>query len=95
MEKADKIYMVKGDFTWSDVGNFKSLKDLGIENSPGTVLIDSNAFVKTTKPTVVIGVKDIIVVETENGILIADEKQLERIKEGLEKLNKGIGGKIS
>ncbi|WP_277601149.1 hypothetical protein [Thermotoga sp. Ku-13t] len=39
--------------------------------------------------------KDIIVVETENGILIADEKQLERIKEGLEKLNKGIGGKIS
>jgi hypothetical protein len=31
----------------------------------------------------VIGLKDIIVVETENGILIADEKQLERIKEGL------------
>jgi mannose-1-phosphate guanylyltransferase len=83
MEKADRIYMVKSDFIWSDVGNFKSLKDLGIKNSPGVVLIDSNAFVKTTKPTMVIGLKDIIVVETENGILIADEKQLERIKEGL------------
>jgi mannose-1-phosphate guanylyltransferase len=89
MEKADRIYMVKSDFIWSDVGNFKSLKDLGIKNSPGVVLIDSNAFVKTTKPTMVIGLKDIIVVETENGILIADEKQLERIKEGLGK----IGGK--
>jgi hypothetical protein len=48
MEKADRIYMVRSDFMWSDVGNFKSLKDLGIKNSPGAVLIDSNAFVKTT-----------------------------------------------
>jgi hypothetical protein len=34
----------------------------------------------------VVGLKDVIVVETENGILIADEKQLERIKEGLGKI---------
>ncbi len=86
MEKADRIYTVKSDFIWSDVGNFRSLKELGIENSPGAVLIDSNAFVRTTKPTVVIGLKDIVVVESQNGILVADEKQLERIKEGMGKI---------
>jgi mannose-1-phosphate guanylyltransferase len=83
MEKADRIYLVKSDFIWSDVGNWRSLKELGVENSKNTVLIDSNAFVQTTKPTMVIGLNNIIVVETENGILITDEKQLERIREGM------------
>lgn len=86
MEKADKIYLVKSDFVWSDVGNWNSLKELGVENSKNTVLIDSNAFVQTTKPTIVIGLKDIIVIETENGILVVDEKDVERIREGVDKI---------
>lgn len=83
MEKADRIFVVRASFTWSDVGNWKSLAELGVKNSPSSVLIDSNAFVQTTKPTIVIGVNNIVVIETENGILVADERQLERIKEAL------------
>jgi mannose-1-phosphate guanylyltransferase len=59
MEKTDRIYTIKSEFIWSDVGNFKSLKELGVSNSKNSVTIDSqNAFVLTTKPTIVIGIKD-------------------------------------
>lgn len=86
MEKADKIYTIKADFVWSDVGNWKSLQELGVENSVKVVLIDSNAFVQTTKPTIVIGVNNVVVVETENGILVANESQLEKIREALNRI---------
>ncbi|ODN29729.1 mannose-1-phosphate guanylyltransferase [Fervidobacterium thailandense] len=87
MEKADKIFMVKANFIWSDVGNWKSLQEIGIGSTEPSVLLEAeNVFVRTTKPTIVLGVSDIIVVETENGILIADRKDLEKIREALKRL---------
>ncbi len=88
MEKTDQIYMVKADFIWSDVGNFKSLKDLGTQNSNYTVLENSeNVFVKTTKPTIVIGVDNLVIVESENGILVCDMDQLDKLRNALKKLD--------
>jgi len=87
MEKADKIYTIKANFVWSDVGNWKSLEELGVENSPNSVLIDSKAFVQTTKTTIVIGLEDVIVVETENGVLVAKSTELEKIRAALGKLD--------
>lgn len=58
-----------------------------IENSPDVVLINSKVFIKTTRPTMAIGLEDMIAVETENGTLIADEKQFEGTREGLEKID--------
>jgi mannose-1-phosphate guanylyltransferase len=89
MEKADRILVVKASFVWSDVGNWKSLEEIGITNSADAVTIDGeNVFVRTTKPTMVLGLSDIIVVETNNGILVADKKDLEKIREGLRRLRK-------
>jgi len=89
MEKADRILVVKASFVWSDVGNWKSLEEIGITNSADAVTIDGeNVFVRTTKPTMVLGLSDIIVVETDNGILVADKKDLEKIREGLRRLRK-------
>jgi len=87
MEKTDKIYLVRSDFTWSDVGNWKSLQEIGVKNSKGTITIDSeNVFVQTIKPTIVIGVDDIIVIETENGILVSDTRDLNKIRDGVRRL---------
>lgn len=89
MEKADKILVVKASFVWSDVGNWKSLEEIGITSSESVVTIDGeNVFVRTTKPTMVLGLSDIIVIETDNGILVSDKKDLEKIREGLRRLNK-------
>ncbi|RKX41063.1 MAG: mannose-1-phosphate guanylyltransferase [Thermotogae bacterium] len=89
MEKAEKVYTTKTNFIWSDVGNWKSLRKLGVGNSEASVFIESdNAFVRTTKPTVVLGLSNVIVIETENGILVASEKDLEKIRDAVARLNK-------
>lgn len=88
MEKIDQIYMVKSDFIWSDVGNFKSLKDLGVQNSNCTVLENSkNVFVKTSKPTIVIGIDNAVIIESENGLLVCNINQLDKLRDTLKKLN--------
>ncbi|MBC7121821.1 MAG: mannose-1-phosphate guanylyltransferase, partial [Pseudothermotoga sp.] len=87
MEKADRIIMVKADFVWSDVGNFNSLKDLGVKNSQLTVVMNGeNLFVKTSKPAIVIGVSDVVIVENENGILVCKMDQIDKIREALKAL---------
>ncbi|MCS7175040.1 mannose-1-phosphate guanylyltransferase [Pseudothermotoga sp.] len=87
MEKADAVYMVKASFIWSDVGNFNSLKEMGLKNSEHCIIESSeNVFVRTTKPTIVIGVDNTVVVETENGLLVCNTSMLDRIKEAIKKL---------
>ena len=92
MEQADRIYTIKSEFIWSDVGSFRSLKELGVSNSKNSVTIDSqNAFVLTTKPTIVIGIDDIIVVESENGILVCKAEEVEKIREAVKKSEEWAG----
>lgn len=92
MEKADNVTCVLGDFQWDDVGTWNSLqrleerlelresKCLFSEDSPSTI-------VRTTHPgkkVITIGLKDYVVVDTEDILFIApkdDEKDLhERLK---------------
>lgn len=87
MEKADRIFMVRADFVWSDVGSFRSLKELGVANSKRAVVMNGeNLFVKTSKPTIVIGVSDVAVVESEHGILVCRMDQLDKLREALKML---------
>jgi len=87
MEKAEQMYTVKARFIWSDVGNFLSLKELGMKNSKDAVTIDSeNVFINTTKPTIVIGMSDVVIVETQNGILVSKMQGLEKIRDALRKI---------
>ena len=87
MEKSDKIHVVKATFGWSDVGNWKSLKELGYKGKLEPVVVDADeVFAITDKPLVIVGVSDVVVVETEEGILVASQKDLERIREGVRKV---------
>ncbi|MEN3008546.1 mannose-1-phosphate guanylyltransferase [Pseudothermotoga sp.] len=87
MEKADEVYMIKANFIWSDVGNFKSLKEIGLENSEHCVIEScENVFVRTTKPTIVIGINNVFVIETENGLLVCSVQALDKIREAIKKL---------
>lgn len=87
MEKVNKVYMVKANFIWSDVGNWKSLQELGVQNSEQLVLVDSkNVFARTTKPTIIVGINNLVVIETENGILISNDRKFDKIREGVSKL---------
>jgi mannose-1-phosphate guanylyltransferase/mannose-1-phosphate guanylyltransferase/mannose-6-phosphate isomerase len=79
---------------WSDVGNWDSLYALGSPDEDSNVLagdvqtLDSRGcLVRSDGPAVVtIGVQDLIVVATNDGVLVAARGEGQRVKEALDAL---------
>lgn len=80
-EKSDNLAVVSATFDWMDIGSFKDLHDIVERDEQGNYLkgeaiyaIDVvNVYVRNeeSKPIAVIGLDNIVVVNTPNGILIA------------------------
>jgi len=94
MEKAEGTLMGKGDFGWSDVGAWSSLLDIWPQDGEGNALKGETAVLDARhclvhnphKLTVLIGVQDLIVVNTEDVLLIAHKDQDQRVKDVVEML---------
>lgn len=95
MEQAEKRVVIPVDYGWSDVGSWKALYDISKKDENGNVLkcdseiIDSkNNYINTDKFVSLIGVENLIVVESEDALLIADKSKSEDVKKIVEKLKK-------
>ena len=95
MEQAEKRVVIPVDYGWSDVGSWKALYDISEKDENGNVMnckneiIDAeNNYVNTDKFVSLIGVGNLIVVESDNAILIADKDRSEDVKKIVEKLKK-------
>ncbi|PJG83504.1 mannose-1-phosphate guanylyltransferase [Caviibacterium pharyngocola] len=93
MEKSTKIKVVCGDLGWSDVGSFDSLeKEFAKDENSNTdtecyVAINSNNnFIWSNKRVVTIDIDDLIVVDTEDALLIAKKGSSQKVKEAVEYL---------
>lgn len=87
MEKSDQVFMILGDFGWSDLGSWNSLHELrpkdGFNNvvEANAILYDtSNSFIKVNgdKLVVVQGLDNYLINESDNVLLICkldDEKK--------------------
>lgn len=92
----DEIVVLPADLGWSDIGAWDILKDELSENSAdnvtsGEVLdIDSeDCLIYNTSPNKVvatIGLKDLIVVDTPNGLLVCKKDRVSDVKKVVEKL---------
>jgi len=72
MEKAQNVYVVLGDFGWSDVGSWNSLYELRDKDANQNV-IDANALVYESRDNMIKGPQDqLIVVQGLEGYLVAD-----------------------
>jgi mannose-1-phosphate guanylyltransferase len=87
MEQADKRVVIPVDYGWSDVGGWKALYDISEKDENGNILkcentnIDgTNNLVISNKHIALIGVDDLIVVETEDAILISRKDRSEEVK---------------
>ena len=97
MEKARGVVVTKGDFGWSDVGAWSSLFDVWPCDEAGnalrgeTVALDSgNCLVHNPgKLTALIGVQDLIVVQTDDALLICRKDLDQKVKDVVETLKKG------
>ncbi len=91
MEKAAGLAMVAGDFGWNDVGSWQSAWELGSPDgagnalSAGAVAIDSkNNLVRTLgtgkKVVALVGVSDLVVVETEDALLVIPRERAQDVR---------------
>ncbi|MCH6200044.1 mannose-1-phosphate guanylyltransferase [Aquiflexum sp. LQ15W] len=79
MEKADEVYVVLGDFGWSDLGSWSSLHEVHEKDSENNV-IEANALLYDTKNcyikvspqklVVVEGLDNYLINETENVLIV-------------------------
>jgi len=90
MEKAGRVLMVESGFDWDDVGSWTAIaKYLGDEgdgnrsNSPLRTLDagDNIVFSEQRKTVALLGVRDLIVVETADALLVCSRHEAEKIKQ--------------
>jgi mannose-1-phosphate guanylyltransferase len=96
IEKAQKLTVVAASFDWMDVGSFKDLHDVVEKDEQGNyargenihALDVENVYIRNeeAKPIAVIGVDNIVVVNTPDGILIARKDVSHRTGEVAKKL---------
>jgi mannose-1-phosphate guanylyltransferase len=94
MEKASRIAVVPGDFGWSDVGSFLSAWELApkdaAQNSGEALFIDGSgnyvANFGSEKTIALIGVSDLVVVHTEDAILVVPRERSQDVKLAIEKI---------
>ncbi len=98
-EKADNLVLLPGDFGWNDVGDWKVVYDLGKKDSEGnvvtgdshkadTVIINSqhNLIHANGRLVALIGVEDLIVVDTDEILMIVPKNQSQDVKKAVEQL---------
>lgn len=96
MERATSIVMVRVDFEWSDVGSWNSLYRIwGVDSDENSLKGDvytinsSGCLVYSVKKMIsLIGVKDIIIINTEDALLICHREHVQKVKDLVETLKK-------
>jgi len=94
MEKAKNVYVVPGDFGWDDVGSWTSIERLYEKDENGNV-IRGNVIAVDTKKCIItggekliatLGIEDVIIVDTDDALLICSKDKVQNVKEILKEL---------
>jgi mannose-1-phosphate guanylyltransferase len=89
MEKADDVYMIPATFSWDDVGAWSALGRILPRDDCGNAVVgrhtgrDTRGCVVygTTRPIGTIGLRDIVVVETPEGVLVCPKERAQEVKD--------------
>jgi mannose-1-phosphate guanylyltransferase/mannose-6-phosphate isomerase len=89
MEKTDSAAVIPADIGWSDVGSWTTLWEVGEKDGDGNVLrgdvhvrSSSNCYVRAEKRLVsVLGLRDAVVVETDDAVLVASKEEAQKVKD--------------
>jgi mannose-1-phosphate guanylyltransferase len=94
MEKSQKVFLTKGDFSWSDVGSWEEVYQLSEKNVEGNALVGkiftdgtSESYIYSPdKLTAVIGAENFIVINTDDALLICRRDKAQDVKKIIEHL---------
>ncbi|MBN2329858.1 MAG: mannose-1-phosphate guanylyltransferase [Candidatus Omnitrophica bacterium] len=106
MEKADHVYMAQGDFPWDDVGLWDSLARYHSKDAQNNVAVGDPILIECQDVTVynepggekmavgVLGMKDVIVVTTEDGVLVCPKNRAQDVRMIVERLKEQNASQI-
>jgi mannose-1-phosphate guanylyltransferase len=90
MEKVKEVRMFAAAFSWSDVGSWSSVYELNPKDAQHNVNIRGNCLIDTgdslvfsteDTPIAVIGLKNVAVIHTAEGILVAHLNEVQKVKQ--------------
>ena len=94
MEKSQNIYTIPGAFGWDDVGSWLAVERIRQSNESGNI-VSGNVITIDTRNCIIqaqgkliatVGLKDLVIVDTEDATLICDKASTGDIKKVLENL---------
>ncbi|MDY6915881.1 MAG: mannose-1-phosphate guanylyltransferase [Candidatus Cloacimonadota bacterium] len=95
MEKVKEAVVIPVDYGWSDVGSWNAVYEISGKDENENVIKTENEvinsrqnYVNSKKMVALIGVENLVVVETEDALLIADKNNTEKVKQIVENLKK-------
>lgn len=94
MEHLDRLAVIPGDFGWSDLGSWQSAWELSARDAEGnaapegTVFVDARdnqvvdlrARVDRKRVVALVGVRDLVVVETDDALLVVPRERAQDVK---------------
>jgi mannose-1-phosphate guanylyltransferase len=96
MEKATNVFVVAADIGWSDVGSWAVVYDLQKKDAEGNVrpgeslCFDSqgNMILSNRKRVVTVGVRDLIIVETDDALLVCARERSQEVGKAVQELER-------
>lgn len=94
MERSNEVVVVPGDFGWNDVGSWDVLGAIYPTDKEGnikrgeTISVDTNDCIvySNDKLIATVGVNDLIVVSTEDAVMVCNKDKAQDVKKIVEKL---------
>ncbi|MHC9085013.1 mannose-1-phosphate guanylyltransferase/mannose-6-phosphate isomerase [Luteimonas sp. RIT-PG2_3] len=93
MEKSDAVQVLPVDIGWNDVGSWSALWDVSEQDADGNayhgdvIAIDSrNSYAYARRLVALVGVDDLVVVETDDAVLVARKDKVQQVKEVVARL---------
>ena len=95
MEKVSNAVVIPVDIGWSDVGSWSALHEIGERDENNNIFIGDTKCVSTKnsyvraehKLVTTLGVENLIIVDTDDALLVADKGRVQDIKEIVEALS--------
>jgi len=96
MEKTDAAMVLPVDIGWNDVGSWSALWDVSEQDGDGNahhgdvIAIDSrNSYAYARRLVALVGVEDLVVVETDDAVLVARKDRVQQVKDVVAQLKAG------
>ena len=88
--KTQRIFCIKGSFDWVDIGSWSSIEDIYDKDDKGNIVLSNTGLIDVKGSIIigernhkigVIGLRDLIIVQTKSGTLVCNKHRAQEVKE--------------